>query len=148
MARAERKIRKKRGSRSCGGGSHKKRRGAGHRGGKGMAGTHKHKMTWVIKYDPEHFGRRGFTLPALVKKSLRVINVGDLEEIIHARGIKKKGGKITLDLAELEYDKVLGKGRVDEAIVVKANSFTKKAVKKIEAVGGKAVFLSESVEGE
>ena len=140
MARAARKIRKMRGSRSCGGGSHKKRRGAGHSGGKGMAGTHKSKWTWVIKYDPEHFGRRGFKMPKAVKRSIRTINVGDLEKLTQI----KKGKKITLDLASLNYHKVLGKGKVSIPIVVKANSFTKNAIKKIESAGGKAVSLSNS----
>lgn len=143
MARAARKIRKKRGSRSCGGGSHKKRRGAGHRGGSGMAGTHKGKWTWVIKYDPEHFGRRGFKVPKDAKKRLRTINVGELEGLVHG----KKGKKITLDLTSLKYDKVLGKGKVSMPLEVKAYGFTKNAVKKIESAGGKAVSLS-SPEGE
>ncbi len=140
MARSARKIRKMRGSRSCGGGSHKKRRGAGHSGGKGMAGTHKSKWTWVIKYDPEHFGRRGFKTPKAVKKSIRTINVGDLEKLAQI----KKGKKITIDLASLNYDKVLGKGKVSIPLVVKADSFTKNAAKKIESAGGKAVPLSSS----
>jgi large subunit ribosomal protein L15 len=142
MARAKRKIRKKRGSRSCGGGSHKKHRGAGSRGGKGYAGTHKHKITWVIKYAPEHFGKRGFKLPPSVKKSIKAVNVGALEEIAKVHGVKK-GGKLTLDLTTLGYDKVLGKGRVTQPIVVKAGSFTEKALKKIESAGGEALSLPE-----
>lgn len=141
MARSARKIRKKRGSRSCGGGSHKKKRGAGHRGGKGMAGTHKSKWTWVIKYDPEHFGRRGFKTPKAVKKRIRTINVGELEKLAQIQ----KGKKSTLDLASLNYDKVLGKGKVSIPLVVRADSFTEKAVKKIESAGGKAVSLSGAV---
>jgi large subunit ribosomal protein L15 len=139
MTRAARKIRKQRGSRSCGGGSHKKRRGAGHRGGKGMAGTHKSKWTWVIKYDPEHFGRRGFKTPKAVKKSIRTINVGELEKLAQIQ----RGNKSTLDLSG-KYDKVLGKGKVSIPLVVRADSFTEKAVKKIESAGGKAVSLSNS----
>ena len=45
MIRKTRKIRKLRGSRTVAGGCSKKRRGAGNRGGKGMAGGHKHHWT-------------------------------------------------------------------------------------------------------
>ena len=42
MIRKTKKIRKQRGSRSVGGGCTKKRRGAGHRGGRGQAGADAH----------------------------------------------------------------------------------------------------------
>lgn len=137
MARKDRKIRKKRGSRSCGGGSHKKRRGAGHRGGRGAAGTHKSKWTWVIKYDPGHFGARGFKMHGRVVR-YRAINVGELNENLG----RKKRGKLTIDVTKFGYGKVLGRGRVLEPMVVKAFSFSKSAVKKIEETGGKAVILN------
>jgi large subunit ribosomal protein L15 len=142
MARAKRKIRKKRGSRTCGGGSHKKHRGAGNRGGTGLAGTHKHKMTWVIKYSSSHFGRHGFKLPKELKEKTRAINVGELEMLARDHGVKK-GKKVTLDLSSLGYTKVLGKGRVTTSLVVIAHSFTEKAIQKIESAGGKAESLSE-----
>lgn len=142
MARADRKIRKKRGTRTCGRGSHKKHRGAGNRGGTGFAGTHKHKMTWVIKYAPDHFGRRGFKLPPEAKKRVNAINVGALEELARSHGVKK-GKKITLDLSQLGYDKVLGKGRVTTPLLVKAYSFTQRALEKIESAGGEARSVSE-----
>lgn len=136
MARASRKIRKKRGSRSCGGGSHKKRRGAGHRGGRGKAGMHKHKWTWVIKYEPSHFGDRGFKIPDEAKHAYDSINVGELDEL----------GKIEVDVTEFGCEKVLGKGKVTKPINVKALSFSKSAVKKIEDAGGKAMIKGKSME--
>ena len=57
MIRKKKKVKKIRGSRTCGEGSHKKRRGAGNKGGRGMAGGHKHKWTWIIKYMPDYFGK-------------------------------------------------------------------------------------------
>ena len=67
----KKKVKKIRGSRTCGGGSHKKRRGAGHRGGRGNAGVHKHKYIKFIKLAKEglyEFGKRGFTRPFSVRK--------------------------------------------------------------------------------
>jgi large subunit ribosomal protein L15 len=56
------KTRRFRGSRTHGRG-HKAGRGKGKRGGFGNAGLHKHKFKWMVKYDPDHFGRHGFKRP-------------------------------------------------------------------------------------
>lgn len=63
------RVKKFRGSRTCGGGSHKKRRGAGHRGGRGNAGVHKHKYLKFLKLEKlglYEFGKHGFTRPKSV----------------------------------------------------------------------------------
>ena len=67
MIRKTKKIRKQRGSRSVGGGCTKKRRGAGHRGGRGLAGGNKHLKTWMVINDPNHFGKYGFKRPQKTK---------------------------------------------------------------------------------
>jgi large subunit ribosomal protein L15 len=144
VARKERKIRKRRGSRTCGGGSHKKSRGAGSRGGRSTGGAHKGKWSRIIKYSPDHFGRRGFDVPKGVKHIYRSINVGELDEMIDnliERGLAKKvKGKVHINLTELDFKKVLGRGRVSRPLVVKAQSFSESATKKIEASGGKAIL--------
>ncbi|MCS7118937.1 MAG: uL15 family ribosomal protein [Archaeoglobaceae archaeon] len=82
------KVKKFRGSRTCGGGSHKKRRGAGHRGGRGNAGVHKHKYLKFIKLEKlglYEFGKHGFTRPKTVKgefnqKKALISNLRELKE--------------------------------------------------------------------
>ncbi|MCX8172578.1 MAG: uL15 family ribosomal protein [Archaeoglobaceae archaeon] len=73
------KVKKFRGSRTCGGGSHKKRRGAGHRGGRGNAGVHKHKYLKFLKLEKlglYEFGKHGFTRPkAVVEEIARKKNI-------------------------------------------------------------------------
>ncbi len=67
----KKKVKKIRGSRTCGGGSHKKRRGAGNRGGRGNAGVHKHKYIKFVKLAKEglyEFGKHGFTRPFCIRK--------------------------------------------------------------------------------
>ncbi len=145
MAIKNRKMRKKRGSRTMGRGSHKKARGSGNRGGKGMAGTHKGKWTWVIKYAPGYFGRRGFKLPEEVRRSYTTINVGELDEIAEelvTKGVAEKvEDRIEVDVSKLGVQKVLGAGKVSHALVVKAEKFSAKAVEKITQAGGEAVVL-------
>jgi large subunit ribosomal protein L15 len=143
MIRKKKKVKKIRGSRTCGGGSHKKRRGAGNKGGRGMAGGHKHKWTWIIKYMPDYFGKYGFKRhPSLVKR-LETINVGELEEIVlkNPDKFEKEEDKFVVDVIELGYEKVLGKGKVTIPMIVKAVEVSEKAKEKIEAVGGEVVEL-------
>jgi large subunit ribosomal protein L15 len=144
MAQKSRKIRKLRGTRTCGGGSHKKSRGAGNRGGKGMGGTHKGKWTWIIKYDPDHFGRRGFDVPKAVKNTYHSINVGDLDQMAEALLEKKLAVKekeaLSIDVGTLGFQKVLGRGKVTRPLIIKADSFSESAQRKIEEQGGKAVL--------
>jgi large subunit ribosomal protein L15 len=58
----KKRIKKIRGTRTCGGGSHKNRRGRGNRGGSGNAGSLKHKYLRTIKEGYE-IGKHGFTRP-------------------------------------------------------------------------------------
>ncbi len=145
MALKYRKLRRKAGNRSCGRGSHKKNRGAGNRGGKGMAGTHKGKYTWVVKYAPRYFGRYGFKLPEGLRNIYRSINIGELDEIaseLLAEGIARESDDgIEIDITVLGCKKVLGKGKVTRNLVIKAPRFSETAVEKIEGAGGKAVIL-------
>ena len=143
MIRKKKKVKKIRGSRTCGGGSHKKRRGAGNKGGRGMAGGHKHKWTWVIKYCPDYFGKYGFKRHPSLVKQLETINVGELEEIVlkNPDKFEKEGDKFVVDIIELGYEKVLGKGKVTIPMIVKAIEVSEKAREKIEAVGGEVVEL-------
>lgn len=103
-------------------------RHSGSRGGHGNAGLHKHKWSWLIINDPDHFGRDPFRPPGHVKPSTWV-NVGELGSL--AMGRKE------LDLTELGFEKLLGSGAAGGPYIVKVGSFTKKAQAKIEAAGGK-----------
>lgn len=145
MIRKRRKIRTLRGSRNCAGGNPKKRRGAGNRGGRGLAGSGKGKKTkadWVRINLPDHLGRRGFKRPAEKVVQERTLNVLELdqnvEEYIAQGAATQKGDTITVDLEKVGITKVLGKGRVTRKLSVSARGFSESAVKKIEEKGGKA----------
>lgn len=77
----------------------------------------------------------GFT--NIFKKQFQIVNVSDLAKIkdaevssesLLAAGLIKK-----IDVAV----KVLGNGAIEKAVTVKANAFSKSAISKIEAAGGK-----------
>ena len=130
VVRKRKKHRRFRGRRAYHG-SHKKWRGGGSRGGRGQAGLHKHKWSWTIKYDPEHFGKRGFKRPVATIEKIRAINLGDLEKMIEKlleqKLAEKEGEKIKINLKKIGYDKLLGSGKITKPLIVEAKSFSESA---------------------
>ncbi len=133
-----RKIRKKRGSRTCGYGRVGQHRKSGSKGYR-KAGRHKHGWTYVIKYEPDYYGKKGFTSPKSLRREVNVINVGELEEIAEKYGGKTEEGKILIDLEGLGYTKLLGSGKVTKPLIVKVSSYSKSAAEKIDEAGGKVL---------
>ncbi len=74
---------------------------------------------------------------------MRLVNVGKLEELASRQTDKelaeRKEGKVSLDLTRLGYDKLLGKGKIDQPLLIKVESYSQLAVKKIEDAGGRIV---------
>jgi len=141
-----RKIRKKRGSRTHGFGRVGQHRGGGQRGGHGKAGFHKHKWTYVIKYEPDYFGKRGFTSPKSLKQKVNVINVGTLDELAERLSTEKKKGKFFIDLETLGYTKLLGAGKVTKSLIVKVRSYSKSAAEKIKDASGQILIEAQEQE--
>lgn len=131
-----RKVRKKRGSRTHGYGQVGQHR----KGTKGKAGLHKHRWTYVIKYEPDYFEKRGFTSQKAISRKTNVINVGELDELAHKlaaeKKLERKQKKIFLDLAKLGYDKLLGLGKITKPMLVKVVAHSEAAAKKIDEAGG------------
>jgi len=122
------------GSRRWGAGNIKNRRGKGSKGGKGYAGSHKHKWTYMVKYEPDHFGRFGFVSPTT--KIIRTINLWDINKLIIDGKIEKSAdGKFT---ANFKGCKILGGGKLNFPATIQADSFSKSAVQKIKDAGGEA----------
>jgi large subunit ribosomal protein L15 len=142
VVRRDKRSRKLRGSRYMGYGG-TQHRGSGQRGGFGKAGLHKHKWSYILKYDRDYFGKHGFKAPKSIKEIDKTINLREIEEMINKGKISgtEKDGRIVIDVTQFGYTKVLGAGRVTKSIIVKARSFSEKAVEKIREAGGEAVKL-------
>ncbi|HXW99307.1 MAG TPA: uL15m family ribosomal protein [Methanomicrobiales archaeon] len=131
---------KYRGSRTCGGGTHKNRRNGGSRGGRGHAGGCKHHF---VRYflQGRTFGKDGFSHDQ--REDPATIDVGALEVMadgLLAKGLAKiEGDTLELDAAALGIGKILGSGRVTRKMKVSAAAFSEAAKKKIEATGGQAL---------
>ncbi len=125
MALKNRKIRKKhRGTRNCGRGKKGSRRKGG---GKGLAGSAKHKKLKIIKEMPDHFGKHGM---GMKKEKIKYITLAKVIEIA------EKIGKDEIDLTKLGYNKLLGKGEISKPLKIKVKYVTNSAKEKIEKAGG------------
>jgi len=137
MPQKLRKTRKMRGSRTHGYGQigqHRKTGGKGRR----KAGRHKAGWTYVIKHEPNYYGKRGFTSPQSLHHKTSIINVGQLEELADrlAKEQPEKKKRTVLDLNKLGYNKLLGMGNITSPLLVKITSHSENAAKKIEKAGG------------
>ncbi len=134
-----RKIRKKRGSRTQGYGRVGQHRKSGSKG-KRKVGRHKHLWSYVLSHEPDYFKKKGFVSPRSLKRRVRIINVGELADlawkILQEKGLAE-GETLKLNLKELGYNKLLGKGRINIPVHVNVESYSETAMKKIEAAGGK-----------
>ena len=107
---------------------HKAGRGAGKRGGRGLAGINKHRVMTRIKYMPNHWGMHGFNRDPSLRTVYVTCNVSDLE------GMAK--GEKSVDLTAMGIDKLLGSGRINTALTVYVGEWAARAAEKISAAGG------------
>jgi large subunit ribosomal protein L15 len=138
----KKKVSKFRGSRTCGGGTHKNRRGAGSRGGHGNAGNDKHHF--VREYLKGFtFGKHGFKRPQKVISYKSIVNVGELDEMVLQLMLdgeaRKEDHMYYINLSELEYsiDKLLGAGKITKPMVITVSECSAGARDKIEEAGGR-----------
>ncbi len=76
---------------------------------------------------PRHWGMHGFNRHPSLRKVNISINLQELQSIAEGDSI---------NLGEIGYDKLLGKGRIDRAINITVSKASALAVSKVEAAGG------------
>jgi len=138
------KTRKRRGSRLMGWGQVGQHRKHGEKGGR-KVGRHKHLWSYVLRYEPDYFGKTGFKTPGSItgKSNPTTINITQIDQIIdkqtRQKKITKKQGKPYLDLTALGYQKLLATGKPTKPIIIKINTWSEAAAKKIQEAGGKII---------
>ena len=140
-----RKVRKRRGSRTHGWGQIGQHRKTGAKGGHGETGKHKHKWTWVLRYDRDYFGKHGFFRPNRREiKSINLLQLMTLVENLEERNeLKSKDDKLIVDLNSMGIKKVVGGGRIYKPLIVIVDNWTKTAEEKIKEAGGEIVKPEE-----
>ena len=148
-----RKVVKYRGYSTHGGGSRKKRRGSGSRGGVGNAGTGKRAGQKKASKFTEVLGKHGFTVGGARADKLKVINVGyftvaKVKKWVEAEKAIKEGDHYTIDLTSLGYGKLLGTGKTTLKLKIIVDQCSPQAEEKIKTAGGEVVSETSSVSEE
>ncbi len=142
------KARKKRGHVQMGHGRIGKHRK--HPGGRGNAGGQHHHRTLFDKFHPGYFGKvgmrqfhvlqnRDFTPTVNLDKLFNVAGEGVYEA---AKSHAESGKAPVIDLVSLGYFKLLGNGKINVPVIVKAKYFSKLAEQKIKNAGGACVLAA------
>ena len=142
VQRRKKKSVKLRGSKTHGYGSMKKHRGAGHRGGRGNAGSGKRADSkkpsfWKDRPNAKAHHKGFFSITGVEKNT---INVGHLSSIADRLVLERKAvvtqGAVVINLRELGIDKLLGGGKVYQKMKVSVGTAAPAAKEKLEAIGG------------
>jgi large subunit ribosomal protein L15 len=135
-----------RGSHTHGWGSKKKHRGAGNRGGKGMAGTGKRadqKKPSIWK--EEYFGKHGFS--RINAKDNKCVNVGfldqNIEKIAKAGQAKQQDSSFAINISDLGFDKLLGSGKIKRKMIITADYASIGAIEAVKAAGGEVTVKKQ-----
>ena len=143
MATRLRKTRKISGGRHMGRGLVGQHRSFGHKGGLGRSGHLKQLASTVIKEDQDHFGHESTHRPvsvAIITK--KWVNVRDLDDLFAKSG-KSENSKKVLDLTTLEYDKLLGGGKVANPYTIKVKYASNTAQEKVKKSGGEVILPTQ-----
>lgn len=101
--------------------------------------------SWVVKYDPDRYGKHGFKRPQKTIFKYKPVNLDFLDEkadeLVQQGLATEEKGKIVVDVTQLGYNKVLGRGKITQPLIVKSIKFSQTALNKIEEAGGEAVTL-------
>lgn len=130
-----------RGSHTHGWGAKKKHRGAGHRGGRGNAGSGKRADSRKpsIWGDTEYFGKHGFK-PKGATPTYEPIGLRTLEDCIDqmvADGVaKEEKGAYVVDLGLAGYTKLLSTGKATKKMIITVQMASPEAIEKVKAAGG------------
>jgi len=137
MATRFRKSRRQRGTRYCGWGQIGQHRQSGSRGGVGQAGKHKHFWIRTVIEEPNHFGHPQTKSHHKISVK-KWANLKDLD-FLYSKHIKSDSESRTLDLTNLGINKLLGGGTITTKMNVKVEQISRRAVEKIQAIGGSVI---------
>ncbi|TFG26575.1 MAG: 50S ribosomal protein L15 [Promethearchaeota archaeon] len=157
MRKYPKKIRKQRGTRTCGYGKVGQHRKTGQRAGRGKTTQwNKSMKSYYFKQkelgfpDPDwDFGKTGFKRPQdMVRLSkVNTVNVKDLdykiESLVEEKKATKSGNTYSINLKDINIQKILGRGEINKKINLTVKKASERAIQKIEAAGGKVTVLSE-----
>ena len=149
MIKKRKKNTRFRGSKTHGYGSMKKHRGSGHQGGVGNAGSGKRadcKKPTFLKMG-RVFGKHGFKSKS--RTITTSVNLRYIEEkadyLIKSGKAAESGGVISINIADIGCDKLLGKGNVSRKYNIQCLTATAGAIEAVKKAGG-SITVKETAE--
>jgi large subunit ribosomal protein L15 len=120
------------------------------RGGFGKAGRYRHKRSRLIRegefVNMHYAGKKGFTSVAQKRGEGEALNVGQLAAMVDRLISEKKaelaGQKVSVDLGQLGFRKLLGSGSISRAVSVKVDKCSQSALEKLKKAGGEAILAA------
>jgi large subunit ribosomal protein L15 len=157
----QKKSRKQHGNRTRGYGKIGAHRAKGQTGGHGLtAGKFKYKWSYYQKMKKLGFpgpdgekwkiGRQGMQRPPQVQRlhQTREINIKDVEtqldSWVEEGKVDKNGDKFIVDLGKLNYNKLIGKGKVTKNLEITVERASAGAIEKIKESKGTITLTSEA----
>lgn len=142
---------RQRGSWTHGWGEKKKHRGAGSRGGRGMAGTGKRAdakkpSIWKTRY----FGKLGFVnhrKEKIVSQNIEFLEK-NLEKLTTQKLVSKEGDHYVIDSKKLKFNKLLGRGKLTKKLKIDVPYASKKAIEAVQRAGGIVNYHKKEKEKE
>ena len=145
VVRRRKKYKKYLGKRYARRGYNDRNRGAGNRGGRGMSGWRfkKQKYLKIVKEHPEIFeDKKGFVPPK--RREINAINLQQIEEHLddwkEVGFVKEENGKLVINLVDLGYNKLLGKGKISAPLKIITQYASESAIEKVKAIGGEVII--------
>ena len=157
----KKKSRKRHGNRTRGYGKIGAHRAKGQRGGTGLTtGKFKHKWSYYQKMKSLGFpgpdgekwkiGKKGFTRPPDMRRIYAVnpINLKDvdihIEQWIESGQATKDGNTYKVDLADLEYNKLLGRGKATKKLEITVEKASASAIEKVKEADGEVILTADT----
>jgi ribosomal protein L15 len=120
------------------------------RGGFGNAGRYRHKKSRLIRNKEfihmHYVGKKGFISVPQKQGEIRVLNLRQLSAMVDKLVSQKKAQtedqKVTVDLSQMGFKKLLGMGSISRAVRVKVDQCSANAMRKLKDAGGEAVLGS------
>jgi large subunit ribosomal protein L15 len=99
-------------------------------------------MSYVTTYEPNYFGKKGFTSPQSLKHKQNTINITKLDEMTTKHAVEKEN-KLYIDLTSLGYTKLLGTGKTTKPLIITIPKASKTATEKIKKAGGQILSVPQ-----
>jgi len=95
-----------------------------------------------------YVGKKGFTSIANKRGVGKALNIGQLAAMIDSLISEKKaevaGQKVSVDLGQLGFRKLLGSGTISRAVSAKVDQCSESALEKLKKAGGDAILSASA----